>query len=374
FSQYFLDEVFQASATLYAPSFTLLNGEVLNNGEYTNFFYRVEVFEEIVEEYDLRKENPDISYENLRNKLNINIDEDTNIVRLTLQDSSPKLAAAMLESWYVLAREQLVDFIDSRNERYLSDLENNWDRYQKEYLSSLDQLEEFKEEINLDLLKAELRAKENSLVLDQEKIIDKDIGINKSQTEYQTVLNQLQETEKFLNLQVPVSEAVLYFLDYESQSIDDWLVQEEILNPQYEKLKSSKNNIDQRIAAEREELHLLENKVSNIEVEINDLQKEIVSQDKRRQILEKNYDLYNSSYNRAEERYNDAVQQLANYDYDISVLNEPFTPRTRISPNKKLNVAIAGVLGLMLAIFYVFFREYMKDEENLSEKGKYHEA
>ncbi|PUU89985.1 MAG: hypothetical protein CI948_1718, partial [Halanaerobium sp.] len=31
-------------------------------------------------------------------------------------------------------------------------------------------------------------------------------------------------------------------------------------------------------------------------------------------------------------------------------------------PNTKLNVAIAAVLGLMLAVFIVFFKEFMKEE------------
>ncbi|KXS48090.1 MAG: lipopolysaccharide biosynthesis protein, partial [Halanaerobium sp. T82-1] len=37
-------------------------------------------------------------------------------------------------------------------------------------------------------------------------------------------------------------------------------------------------------------------------------------------------------------------------------------PEDPVSPNTKLNVAIAAVLGLMLAVFIVFFKEFMKEE------------
>lgn len=48
--------------------------------------------------------------------------------------------------------------------------------------------------------------------------------------------------------------------------------------------------------------------------------------------------------------------------YPLEVLDAPYLPENPISPNTKLNVAIAAVLALMLAVFIVFFREFMKEE------------
>lgn len=49
------------------------------------------------------------------------------------------------------------------------------------------------------------------------------------------------------------------------------------------------------------------------------------------------------------------------------VINKPYLPENPISPNKKLNIAIAGVLALMLGVFIVFFREFMKEDERAIE-------
>lgn len=53
--------------------------------------------------------------------------------------------------------------------------------------------------------------------------------------------------------------------------------------------------------------------------------------------------------------------QLINF-YSLEVLDSPYLPENPVSPNKKLNVAIAAVLALMLAVFIIFFKEFMKEE------------
>lgn len=50
-------------------------------------------------------------------------------------------------------------------------------------------------------------------------------------------------------------------------------------------------------------------------------------------------------------------------DYrEFSILNPPQEPQNPVSPNTRLNIAIAAVLALMLAVFIIFFKEFMKEE------------
>ncbi len=44
---------------------------------------------------------------------------------------------------------------------------------------------------------------------------------------------------------------------------------------------------------------------------------------------------------------------------DIEILDEPETPRMPLSPNRKLNIAIAFFLGLMVSVGVVFLLEYI---------------
>ncbi len=53
-------------------------------------------------------------------------------------------------------------------------------------------------------------------------------------------------------------------------------------------------------------------------------------------------------------------EQLLKYQ-PFNIINEPYVLENSISPNKKLNLAIAAVLALMLSVFIVFFIEFMKE-------------
>ena len=48
-------------------------------------------------------------------------------------------------------------------------------------------------------------------------------------------------------------------------------------------------------------------------------------------------------------------------DKNVAEIRKAYEPEKPVSPNKKLNVAIAGVLGLMLGVFTAFFTEYWKE-------------
>ncbi len=60
------------------------------------------------------------------------------------------------------------------------------------------------------------------------------------------------------------------------------------------------------------------------------------------------------SYFRMEERIDDMER--------ARIINPAFTPESPSAPSVRLNMAIAGVLAIMLGVFAVFFREFMKGE------------
>ncbi|AGB42264.1 capsular polysaccharide biosynthesis protein [Halobacteroides halobius DSM 5150] len=49
----------------------------------------------------------------------------------------------------------------------------------------------------------------------------------------------------------------------------------------------------------------------------------------------------------------------------MQVINEPVKPKIPIKPNKKLNIAIAAVLGLMIGVFAAFLLEFLDDGQEV---------
>ncbi|MBC7076492.1 MAG: hypothetical protein H5T98_10630 [Syntrophomonadaceae bacterium] len=56
------------------------------------------------------------------------------------------------------------------------------------------------------------------------------------------------------------------------------------------------------------------------------------------------------------------TQSLNIAENNIITVSEALVPEEPIKPNKLLNIAVAGVLGLMLSVFGVFLVEYLKEE------------
>ena len=57
------------------------------------------------------------------------------------------------------------------------------------------------------------------------------------------------------------------------------------------------------------------------------------------------------------------LRREVNDHRDFRVLNSPSASTNKIGPNIRLNMAIAAVLALMLAVFVIFFIEFMKEED-----------
>ncbi|HZJ84009.1 MAG TPA: Wzz/FepE/Etk N-terminal domain-containing protein [Syntrophomonadaceae bacterium] len=60
------------------------------------------------------------------------------------------------------------------------------------------------------------------------------------------------------------------------------------------------------------------------------------------------------------------TQAFMDTEDKIIILSEAYIPDNPIKPNKKLNIAIASVLALMLSVFGVFLVEYLREEEEVN--------
>ncbi|MGM0411259.1 MAG: Wzz/FepE/Etk N-terminal domain-containing protein [Bacillota bacterium] len=127
------------------------------------------------------------------------------------------------------------------------------------------------------------------------------------------------------------------------------------------------NRQEKNIENLNKEIQNINNQINTIKAEINNLQNNDIKAAEKGILINEQVNLLNSLYNQ-KNNYQDRVQKLENEIfslYSLEVLNEPYLPDNPVSPNTKLNVAIAGVLALMLGVFIVFFREFLKeDDEN----------
>ncbi len=121
----------------------------------------------------------------------------------------------------------------------------------------------------------------------------------------------------------------------------------------------------ENIADLQREIENIDERIISINQEINKLKNSKFESVEKSILINEQINLLNLLYNQKNE-YQNKVRELENKInrfYSLEILNEPYLPEKPISPNTKLNIAIAGVLAIMLGVFIVFFREFLKEDE-----------
>jgi len=130
----------------------------------------------------------------------------------------------------------------------------------------------------------------------------------------------------------------------------------------------SEDDFKNLIRQKEDYIEELNTEIDRIEEQINKTNKilnEIEIENSNQVLLIVNINERLNNLENMKKKYLDTMQEVnkeINNYYPIIVLNPPYRPENPVSPNVKLNLAIAGVLALMLGVFIVFFKEFMKKE------------
>lgn len=230
----------------------------------------------------------------------------------------------------------------------------------------------FKEESSFELLKQRLETNRNILSGNVEDNTGIESQIENLQTDidgYDSMLveikKQLDSTDQIITEDSYISSdqiRVLRELLPENEELNNITITTETANTIYENLKEKENEISQNLASSKARLSNLEARKSKLESTVDSLEGEVAKLENEYEDLSANLESARNNYNSIQTTYSEAQQSMNAKNYDINVINAANEQESPVSPNTKLNVAIAAVLALMLGVFIVFFKEFMKEE------------
>lgn len=233
-------------------------------------------------------------------------------------------------------------------------------------------MKNFRESSNFELLKQRLETTKTILsgITDNGYGIENEIGTLKANIESQSAIlkeikNQIETTNQFIQEESYIGSDQLRLLEEvfpENENLDNLVITKETINIIYENLKTKENEITQELSANKSRLAFLENRKNNLEETVNQLEGTVASLENEYNNLTMELTSAKNNYSDIKSEYDSAQTELNSKNYNINIINEANLPESPVSPNTKLNVAIAAVLGLMLAVFIIFFREFMKEE------------
>lgn len=361
-SFFIMEESYKSELTFIAPNFRLINGESVNKSEYINFIEKDELRAELLNSYYPEKENSDFLFNNLE----ISTEDENRFIRLSYTGKDPEITASVLNDWFNKFNNEVINYLNENNNNYLSSLENKKDSDYQQYLNNLTKYNQFQTENNISLLKSRLNRKENRLVNLEENIIDLNNNLKNKNVELGIVKQQLKRADKFLVREESISNDSLNKLQSinpDHELINLLTTKNEFLNPQYTNLSNRENSINQQISVLESDLENKRAEIENLKTEIISLEERIISLEERQEVLNNELKNSRSNYQTAISLYEKNSQSLAGKNYNIDLISQANINEDPVAPNKKLNIAIAGVLGLMLSIFLVFFKEFIKNAD-----------
>lgn len=272
--------------------------------------------------------------------------KDTNLIEVKVSHTNAKLATDIANT---LNREFL-NFLSENNKEQMSKsvefLVQQSDNVKRDLEKAQNELKKFEAQPRgVTLLEQELATKSGDLMKYQSTL---------SQTQMEVDLLQAGIAELTARLKTTPRTVV-----YEDNTKDKPSKREEI-NPLYLSLEQSLSQKLVSLAEKQAQLNSLAKTIAEQEKAVAALQADIAEKRAIQERLQQDVDRLEKTYTLLTQKITETqIARSVNYgDTTVLVVSPATQPRTPVKPNKKLNIAIAAILGLMVSVFLAFILEY----------------
>src|SRR5690554_1368249 len=390
---------------IFSSQFSFVSGGGNKIANYTEIIKSRNILKKVITELNLRDEESAelISPESLRDSISINGNRDTNLINITVtykdpviaRDIANKLVEVFINENQDLNRTDLKnasEFINTqlaKVQEELAVLEQNMlefkeenqvilpDENMKNTLNRLTQLESNRTEALFELEEARLSLNEYRAYLEKEEqqiVSSKTISSNPLITQNRSRLVELEiklaglreiYTEKHPEVIRVKREMEELNKSLESQVSELVSSRSETRNPLYQNLRERVITLENSIITAEARITALDDLIASITEELGKLPEkelELTRFQREARVAENLYTILMEK--RSELQIQEAMQSS-----DIAVIDPAVVKETPIKPRVKLNVLIAVFLAAILAVFIIFFMEYMdnriKEEKDI---------
>jgi uncharacterized protein involved in exopolysaccharide biosynthesis len=295
--------------------------------------------------------------------------KDTNLITITIEYSDKKLAADIANT----IASKFTNFVSEKAKEQATkssvyikqqmDIEKqNLDKALLEYKEYLSQPR------GLNELQKEVDSKLNLITQYKTDLMDTNIEEQKIRASLSAAEGQLKNTPQKITvirslLDEPyISQALKDSTGKSSEELFGVRVEAEEINSAHITLKNKVSELNVELAKLTAQKNNLQKEINTLQKELEVLQGDLAVRQHEDMIIQEKVKFAQDTYNAFLEKYEETriASSSAIGDSTIIIVSSAVEPTRPIAPNKTLNVAIAGILGLMLGVFAAFFIEYWK--------------
>jgi succinoglycan biosynthesis transport protein ExoP len=275
--------------------------------------------------------------------------KDTNLIQVKVTSGDPYVATKMTN----ILTEEYVQYMTEHNQdqmsRSVSFLESQKEKTDKELQEAIKALQEYeKKPRGVAVLELEFNSKSQDLLSFNSRL-------KSSQVEIQRLNSGVAELEAGLAV-TPSTISVQKW-----DQISGTMVLSEESNPVYVAMASQLSEKRAELAEKLGEVEGLSRLVDSMNSDLNALQAELTEKRVEKEKLQREVErLRQTSETLAQKATETQIAKSIDLgDTIVSVVSAAAVPKNPVKPNKKLNMAIALVLGLMVFSLLAFLLEYL---------------
>lgn len=326
------------------------------------------ILQQVIE--DLNLSEKEITRVGLRDMIALEAIKDTNLIEIKVSSSDPELAANIANAMSTRFTEFVTDLSKqqaSKSSKFLkAQIESEKSKLDE---ASLELKRIMAQPRGVDELASEQAAKLELLSEYKVGVVEKEVELNKLKAGLAAAEEELKNTPQILVTNKSVSEDQLLgrivseknnMSAAEASSIT---MKNEEVNINYIELSTKVAEYKILVSETTKELELMKSKIDQTQKEIEKIQSELAEKKHELNLVQRNVDIAQGTYDAFLKKYEEirVAETTEMGESTINIVSPALVPIKPVGPRKMLNVAVAGVLGIMLGVFIAFFKEYWKN-------------
>jgi len=294
---------------------------------------------------------------------------DTNLLQINVTNDDPKLAQkianALAEEFVLHIRKENQMLLRSSAEVLMTQVVNEEQRLN----TALESYEQFlSQPKGVTEIQQEIDVKTGILTDFKARLVTKRIELESNLKGLEVTQAQLEITpQKLVTSKSLVNDPFLQDvvgqrLNARPEETALLSMKSEEINSIYLDLEQKVNDFSLKVNQLNAEEIVIRQSIETIQIELESLQVVLAQKEAEQNKLLTDIDQLSGNYDLLSSKYEEAriAASLEPGDTRISIVAPAQEPINPIAPRKMLNLAIAGVLGLMLSVFLAFFLEYWR--------------
>jgi uncharacterized protein involved in exopolysaccharide biosynthesis len=326
------------------------------------------ILQQVINELDLGKY--EINRTKLRAMVTLETIKDTNLIAVKVAHKDPILAVDIANTLAKEFTSSITDMTRQQASKSSQFLKGQLEVEKKNLDEATLELKEFlSQPRGTNELRQEFDSKLLMLTTFKTQLVEKEVELNKMSAGLTASEKELKNTPQLIVTKKSVGQDPLLnqiFAEVNDTSIKDAVqitMENEEINSGYISLSAKVSEYKIAVSELSREIDTIRTKIDTTQKELEAIQLELADKEHNQALIQRKVDLSQGTYDTFLNKYEEIriAESTEMGDSTINIISQAAIPEEPTGPRRMLNLAIAGVLGVMIGVFIALFREYWKN-------------